>query len=116
MNTILSVTGKFTLTLVTSILITRLWQCHPPEEHEDMYQTKDRAQFWTAFSNILLVVLPTLLALKLHPTVSWLDEPAPGIITHRDENLAGFPVMLICIGMLQSLFAMVTPKPKVFGQ
>jgi hypothetical protein len=52
----------------------------------------------------------------LHPTVSWLDEPAPGIITHRDENLAGFPVMLICIGMLQSLFAMVTPKPKVFGQ
>jgi hypothetical protein len=62
------------------------------------------------------VVLPALLGLKFHPTASWLEEPAPEIISRQGGNLAGFLVMLICIGMLQSLFALVAPKSKLFGQ
>jgi hypothetical protein len=116
MNTIRSVIGKFTLTMITSILMTRSLQRHPLGQLEYMCQTKDRAQFRTAFSNIHLVVLPALLALKFHPTASWLEEPAPEIISCLGGNLAGVLVMLICIGMLQSIFALEALKPKVIGQ
>jgi len=76
----------------------------------DLCGTEERAQFWTAFSNLLLIGLPLIFALAYHPEAGSAEDLFFEIAGHISGNLAGFLVAMLGIGLFVSLFALVAPR------
>lgn len=77
----------------------------------DLCGTEERSHFWTAFSNIVLIGLPVILALNYRPTAGGTDELFLEMAGKISGNLGGLLFALICIGIMVSFFALVAPKP-----
>ena len=78
----------------------------------DLCGSEERAQFWTVFSNIILVGLPLLFALTYQPEATKAEELFFEI-THRiSGNMLGFLFALITTGFIVSVFALATPRQK----
>lgn len=78
----------------------------------DLCGTEERAQFWTVFSNVLLVGLPLLIALTYQPQANNTEELFFEITRRISGNLTGFLFALVGIGMIVSFFALVAPRRK----
>ncbi len=76
----------------------------------DLCGTEERAQFWTIFSNILLVGFPLLISLMYQPKASQGEELFFELTRRTSGNLFGFMVALIGIGVIVSFFALVAPR------
>ena len=111
MDTILPFLTEVTLTLIISALLVRYLRPFLRKILSDLCGTDDRAQFWTAFSNILLIGLPVLFALGYRPEAKNLEEFFFEVAGRLSGNLGGFLVALIGIGIIVSFFALVAPKP-----
>lgn len=112
MNAIVSFVIEVVLTLSTSILLVRYLRPFLRKILLELCGTEDRAQFWTAFSTILLIGMPILLALKYSPEAGNSEELFFEIAGKLSGNLAGLLVSLIGIGFLVSIFALFAPRPK----
>ena len=77
----------------------------------DLCGTEDRAYFWTAFSNILLIGLPVIISLNYMPKADTLEELFFELAGKLSGNLGGLLFALVCIGIMVSFFALVAPKP-----
>jgi len=78
----------------------------------DLCGSEERAQFWTAFSSIILIGLPILLALMYQPA-SPLGVGLFFELTRRvSGNLMSFMFALVGIGLIVSFFALVAPRAK----
>ena len=110
MNTLLAFTIEIGLTVLAFVAITGYLRPHLKRVLLDLCRTEDRAQFWTVFSNILLIGSPLIIALGFHPEASTLDASIFEIIGRLSGNLAGYLFTLIGIGMIVSFFALVAPK------
>jgi hypothetical protein len=78
----------------------------------DLCGTEERAQFWTAFSNILLLGMPLIFALSYRPETRNLEDLFFEVAGKVSGNLGGLLVALIGIGFIVSFFALVAPKPR----
>ena len=76
----------------------------------DLCGTEERAQFWTVFSNILLVGLPLLISLMYQPKVSQTEELFFELTHRTSGNLFGFMFALIAVGFIVSIFALFAPR------
>jgi hypothetical protein len=76
----------------------------------DLCRTEERAQFWAAFSNILLIGLPLIIALGFRPEAETLEAAAFEILGRLSGNLAGYLFALVGIGIMVSFFALVAPR------
>ena len=77
----------------------------------DLCGTDDRAQFWTTFTNIILLSLPMISALGFSPTTS-LANPLTVVARQLKSNLMSFILGLILIGFVLlffTIFASRTP-------
>ena len=74
MNTIFSFLIEVVLTLVISVLLVRYLRPYLRKVLIDLCGTEDRAQFWTAFSNILLIGMPIIFALNYRPEAKHLIQ------------------------------------------
>ena len=113
MNTIVSFLIEVILTLILfSLAVTYL---RPFLRHilVDLCGTEERAQFWLAFSNILLIGLPLIFALAYRPEATNSEELFFEVVGRLSGNLAGFLVALIGIGLFVSLFALIAPRQKM---
>ncbi len=110
MNTILSFAIEVALTLVISILLVRYLRPFLRRILTDLCGTEERAQFWTAFSNILLIGLPLIFGLNYQPEAKSTDALFFEIAGKLSGNLGGFLVALIGIGIIVSFFALVAPR------
>jgi uncharacterized membrane protein YhaH (DUF805 family) len=77
----------------------------------DLCGTEDRAHFWTAFSNILLIGLPIIISLNYKPQAGAGEEFFFEISSKLSGNLAGLLFALIGIGFIVTFFALVAPRP-----
>ena len=99
------------LTLVISVLIVHYLRPFLRKVLMDLCGTEDRAQFWTAFSNILLIGLPMIIALNYQPEARSPEELFFEVAGKLSGNLGGFLFALIGIGFIVSFFALVAPRP-----
>lgn len=113
MNTILSFVIEVILTLVMTFLLLRYLHPFLRKILTDLCGTDERAQFWTAFSNLLLLGLPTIFALAYRPEESDPQALFFEVAGKLSGNLGGFCVALIGIGLIVSFFALVAPRKPV---
>ena len=76
----------------------------------DLCGTDERAQFWTTFSNIMLVVMPLIFGLGFKPESMVFDEAFFALTAQLRWNLLGFIISLVSIGFAVSFFALVKPR------
>ncbi|GAB4431806.1 MAG: hypothetical protein Kow002_19980 [Anaerolineales bacterium] len=112
MNALLSFAIEVILTLVACFLLARYLRPHLRKVLLDLCGTEERAQFWTIFSNILLVGLPVIISLGFRPEGVTFEESAFEIIGRLSGNLAGFIFALVLVGIGVGFFALVAPRPK----
>jgi len=112
MNIYLSFAIELGLTILVCVSVTVYLRPHLKRVLLDLCKTEERAQFWMTFSNILLIGLPSIIALGFQP------EPVPfeisifEIIGRLSGNLAGYLFALVGIGIIVSFFALVAPRSK----
>jgi hypothetical protein len=94
------------------VLITAYLRPHLKRVLVDLCKTEERAQFWTVFSNILLIGLPLIIALGFRPEAVTIEAATFEILGHLSGNLAGYLFALVGIGIIVSFFALVAPRPK----
>lgn len=76
----------------------------------DLCGTEDRAQFWTAFSNILLIGMPLLFSLNYKPNNGNGEELFFDMVRKFSVNMGGMLFALVGIGLIVSFFALVAPR------
>ncbi|NOH02559.1 MAG: hypothetical protein HND47_11690 [Chloroflexi bacterium] len=114
MNTILLFFIQAALTLGIAFLLVGYFRPHLHKVLIDLCGTEERARFWTAFSNILLISMPMILALNYQPEARNTEEFFFEVAGKLSGNLAGFLFALIAVGLIISFFALVAPRsPKV---
>lgn len=110
MNSIFFFLLEVTLTLVICGVVVRYLRPFLNRILVDLCGTEERAQFWTVFSNIILVGLPLLVALTYQPQASSAEELFFEITRRISGNLTGFLLALVGIGLIVSFFALVAPR------
>lgn len=111
MNPFLALTIEVSMTLLTCVLITKYLRPHLNRVLVDLCKTEERAQFWAAFSNILLIGLPLIIALGFRPEAVTLEAGVFEVFGRLSGNLAGYLFALVGIGIFVSFFALVAPRP-----
>jgi hypothetical protein len=110
MNTIVSFLIQSVVTLVTIFLIVGYLRPYLRKILVDLCGTEERAQFWTAFSNILLLGMPMILALNYRPEAKNMEDLFFEVAGKLSGNLGGLLFATVCIGIAVSFFALVAPK------
>ena len=112
MNTIFAFAIEVILTFIICALTFKVLRPYLNRILIDLCGTEERAQFWTVFSNIILVGLPLLISLTYQPESSQAEELFFEI-THRiSGNMLGFLFSLLGVGLIVSVFALVAPRQK----
>jgi hypothetical protein len=109
-NTIVSFLIEVALTLLVSSMLVRYLRPFLRKILTDLCGTEDRAQFWLAFSNILLIGLPVLFALSYSPEATNAEELFFEMAGKLSGNLAAFLFALIGVGFVVSFFALFAPR------
>ena len=76
----------------------------------DLCGTEERAQFWTVFSNILLIGIPMIIALTYQPEAQTAEELFFEITRRISGNFGGFLFALVGAGMMVAFFALFAPR------
>jgi len=113
MNAFFALSVEVGLTILACVLITGYLRPFLKKVLVDLCRTEERAQFWTAFSNILLIGLPLLIGLGFRPQASTLEDSIFEILGRLSGNLAGYLFALVGLGLIVSFFALVAPRSKV---
>ena len=112
MNTILSFGIQVIFTLVISVLLAGYLRPYLKRVLTDLCGTEDRAQFWTAFSNLFLIGMPVIFALNYKPAATDNEDLFFEVAGKLSGNLGGLLLALIGIGLMVSFFALFAPRPK----
>ena len=111
MNLFLSFAIEVALTLTICLFLVRYLRPHLQQVLVDLCRTKERAQFWTVFSNILLVGFPTFNSLDFRPISNSLDTGVFEITKRLSDNMTFFILALVAVGFIVGFFALVAPRP-----
>jgi hypothetical protein len=112
MNAIVSFVIEVGLTLVIVSLLVRYIRPFLQKILLDLCGTDDRAHFWTAFSNLLLIGLPVIFALNYQPEATIAEALFFEVARKLSGNLGGMLISLIGIGFVVSFFALFAPRPR----
>jgi uncharacterized membrane protein YhaH (DUF805 family) len=111
-NTIFAFIIEIALTLVLSFLLVAYLRPSLRKVLVDLCGTETRAQFWTAFSNLLLIGIPAVFALSYTPEARSTEAMFFEIAGKISGNLGGLLFALIGIGFIVSFFALVAPRSR----
>ena len=111
MNMVTTFLIQVVLTLALSALLVGYFRPFLKKVLSDLCRTEERAQFWTAFTNILLIGLPMILALNYQPEAGSAEGLFFEIARKLSGNLGGFLFALVGVGIMVSFFALVAPRP-----
>ncbi len=112
MNTIIVFLVEVIATLIICVLTFRYLKPFLNRVLTDLCGTEERAQFWTAFSGIILIGIPLLFSLMYHPEAQQAEEIFFELTRRTSSNLIGFMFALVGIGIIVSFFALVAPRAK----
>lgn len=111
MNPIAPFLVEVTATLLVCLLVVIYLRPFLRRILVDLCGTEERAQFWTVFSNILLIGLPFIFALGFRPESRTTEDQFFEVAARLGGNFSGFLSALVVIGIVVSCFALVAPKP-----
>ena len=111
MNILLTFTIEVAVTLITCLFLVQYLRPHLHRVLIDLCQTEERAQFWTVFSNILLVGLPTIKSLGFRPITNTVETGVFEIAKRLSDNMISFILALVAAGLVVGFFALVAPRP-----
>ena len=111
MNKIVSFSIEVVLTLIVCSLLVAYLRPYLHRILIDLCGSEDRAQFWTAFSTILLVGFPLIIALGYRPEAFTSQDLFFEIIGRLSGNFGVDLAVLVGIGIIISFFVLVAPKP-----
>ncbi len=111
MNTIISFFLQLALTILLAFLIVGYLRPFLHKILTDLCGTDERAQFWTAFSNILLIGMPVLLAMAYKPKAQTSEALFFEVAGKLSGNFGGLLFALVAVGVFVSFFALFSPKP-----
>ncbi len=77
----------------------------------DLCRTEERAQFWLAFSSIVLIALPLIFGMGYTPAPNGAEAAFFELAKQLKLNLFGFLLALVGIGFIVSFFALFAPRP-----
>ena len=112
MNTIFSFLIQVAVTLIAAALIMAYFRPYLRRILVDLCGTEERANFWAAFTNILLIGMPVILSLNFMPDATDAQGLFFEIVRKLSGNLIGFLFALTCTGGIISFFALFAPRPK----
>jgi len=112
MNTVSAFVIEVILTFAVCTLTFRYLRPFLKNILTDLCGTEERAQFWTVFSNILLIGIPLLISLMYQPGALKADELFFELVRRTSGNLFGFMAALVCTGLMVSFFALFAPRTK----
>ena len=110
MNAILSFVIEVALTVSISLILVSYLRPFLRKVLLDLCGTEDRAQFWAAFSNILLIGMPILFALNYRPYAKNPEDLFFEVAGKLSGNLGGLLAALVGIGLIVSFFALVSRR------
>lgn len=110
MNPIASYLIEVVITLTICLFLVRYLNPFLKKILVDLCATEDRAQFWTVFSNILLVGLPMVIAIAYKPEANDIEGLFFEITRKLSGNLGGFLFALVGAGLMISFFALFAPR------
>lgn len=110
MNTIFLFFIQILLTLLIAGLVVGYLRPFLKKILVDLCGTDDRAQFWMAFTNTLLIGVPMMIALPYHPEAMLAEELFFDLARKLSGNIAGLLFALVCTGFVVSIFALFTPR------
>jgi uncharacterized membrane protein YhaH (DUF805 family) len=111
MNTILAFLVEVTMTLILAVLLVRYLHPFLIKILVDLCGTEDRARFWSAFSNILLIGMPLIFSLNFNPQAETPEKLFFEMGSKLSGNAGGFLLALIGIGFIVSFFSLVARRP-----
>ncbi len=111
MNTIVTFLIQVIATLIASLLVTGYLRTPLKRMLVILCGTEAGAQFWTAFSTIVLIGLPGIFSLTYRPASEGAEKLFFEVMGRLSGNLGGYLAALIIVGMIISFFALVTPRP-----
>lgn len=116
MTPILYFFGQLTLTLAVCLALAALLRRSLRPLLTDLCGTPERANFWTHFSQTLLVIFPVIFGLGFHP-----ESPDPAglffeLAGQLRWNLFGFSLALLAIGAALAFFILVAPRQPAKGE
>jgi hypothetical protein len=103
---------QLVLTLAACFLLTAYLRPALRRVLVDLCRTEARAQFWTVFSNILLIILPVIFGMGYQPGTGQGWQIFFDIASQLRWNLLGYIAALVTIGVIVSFFALVAPRPQ----
>jgi hypothetical protein len=112
MHSIFSFVIEIGLTTLIAVLLVGYLRPFLRRVLTDLCGTEDRAQFWAAFSNILLIGMPIIFALNYRPEAQEPEELFFEVAGKLSGNLGGLLLALIAVGLIVSFFALVAPRSK----
>jgi hypothetical protein len=71
---------------------------------------QERANFWLAFANVMLIGLPLTMSLGYRPEASTAEASFFEIMGRLGTNLGGFLATLTAIGATLAFFVMISPR------
>lgn len=109
----------FTQLIITSIICMLLLAYFRPFLKRilvDICGTEDRASFWMAFANILILGIPILYGVGYIPYSYSIENIFFEVVLQIRANLSFFILTIIGVGMAVCLFALTTPRPQVVSK
>ncbi len=111
MNTIVIYLIQLIVTLVICLGLTTYLRPHLWRVLVDLCGTEERAQFWTVFANIMLIVVPLIFGLGFRPeAVVSAEAQFFQIAEQLRNNLLGFIFSFVGIAVAVGFFALVAPR------
>jgi hypothetical protein len=108
MNTVTLFFIQLAVTLAACLLLTAYLRPALKRVLTDLCGTDERAQFWTSFSNLLLVLLPVIFSLGFKPEAA--ETQVLAVAGQLRWNFFGFMMALVAIGGAVAFFALVAPR------
>ncbi len=116
MSQISSYLVSLTATLIISILLTLILRGSLHNVLVDLCGTKERANFWTMFSMIMLIAMPMVVGMGYTPESTQGNDLFFEMMRQLRGNFFGYLFALAVIGGFISVFALFAPKPKLNEQ
>jgi MFS family permease len=112
MSTISLFLIQLAVTLAACLLLTAYVRPTLKRVLVDLCGTEERAQFWTTFSNIMLVLMPVIFGLGFSPEATLPEAMIIEVAGQLRWNLFGFILSLVAISGAVGFFALVAPHPQ----
>ena len=99
------------LTALASFSVVLYLKPHLKTILTDLCGSTERADFWTAFSNVILLLTPLIFALHYRPDSTQDPSPIFALATQLKLSLAGLITSVVILGLVISRFIPLSPPP-----